>query len=117
MTSLAWFVAILASIPLVLWLLKRSGKVGPAAPALLRSVATLSLGPGQRLVMVEVGGGPTRRCLVLGVTAQNITTLHDMTAPAVPADQASTAAPEAAFSQLLQHLQRRPASPPIPHAR
>jgi flagellar protein FliO/FliZ len=105
LTSLAWFVAILALIPLALWLLKRSRAVGTPEPALLRSIATLPLGPGQRLVTVEVGGAEARRWLVLGVTAQSITTLHEM---AAPADCASSAAPpDATFSQLLQRIQRR----------
>lgn len=104
LTSLAWFIAILALIPLALWLLKRSRVVGSIEPALLRSIATLPLGPGQRLVAVEVGCAEARRWLVLGVTAQTITTLHEM----APQDDAvAVSPPSATFSQLLQRIQQR----------
>ena len=50
----------------------------PPASGVMRSVAALPLSPSQRIVTVEVGLGPERRWLVLGVTAQSITTLHTM---------------------------------------
>jgi flagellar protein FliO/FliZ len=103
-TSLLWFIAILALIPLALWLFKRSGAAGVAAQGPVRTVASLPLAPGQRLVTVEVGRGESRRWLVLGVTAQQISTLHEM----APADDGSSvpAAPAAApFAQLLKRIQ------------
>jgi flagellar protein FliO/FliZ len=105
-SSLLWFIAILALIPAALWLLKRT-PAGAAAsmPGLLRTVATLPLAPGQRVVTVEVGHGDARRWLVLGVTAQQITTLHEM----APCDDGAPAAPPAAvpFAQLLAKWQRK----------
>ena len=104
-SSLLWFVAILALIPLALWLVKRTPAGGGAANGLMRTLAVLPLGPGQRLVTVEVGSGAERRWLVLGLTGQSITTLHTM----APSGDASLAAPAAAapFAQLLNRLQRR----------
>jgi flagellar protein FliO/FliZ len=102
LSSLAWFVAVVALIPAALWLLKRTPAGGAASQGLMRQVAVLPLAPNQRLVTVEVGRGETRRWLVLGITAQAITTLHDM----APQDESIAAAPAASpFSQLLARLQ------------
>jgi flagellar protein FliO/FliZ len=105
-TSALWFLAILALIPLALWLLKRTpmtgGGFGAANNAAgLRHVAALALSPGQRIVTVEVGQGEARRWLVLGVTAQNITTLHEMDPQAEPITPAQ---PGPGFAQMLSKL-------------
>ena len=106
MSSLFWFVAVLALIPLALWLLRRTPAGGAGGQRLMRSIAVLPLAPNQRLVTVEVGHGDTRRWLVLGVSAQSITTLHEM-APQDEGPAAFTAA--SPFSQLMTRL--RPAEP------
>ena len=80
-TSLApllWFAAIIALIPVALWLLKRSPAGRLASHGGLRNVATLALSPNQRVVTVEVGPPGDRKWLVLGVTAQSITLLHSL---------------------------------------
>ncbi len=106
LSSVFWFVAVLALIPLALWLLKRTPAGGAQATGLMRSIAVLPLAPNQRLVAVEVGRGEARRWLVLGVSAQSITTLHEM----APQDDGPAAAPAASpFSQMLTRL--RPAEP------
>ncbi|MDP1693169.1 MAG: flagellar biosynthetic protein FliO [Burkholderiaceae bacterium] len=103
-SSLLWFIAILALIPLALWLLKRTPAGGSSAQGLMRSVAVLSLAPHQRLVTVEIGRGDARRWLVLGVTGESITTLHEM----APQDDALAAPQSAApFSLLLARLQHK----------
>ncbi len=93
---LLWFLAILCLIPLVLWLLKRTPLGASAGSGVMRLVAQLSVAPNQRLLTVEVGQGEDRRWLVLGVTGQQITTLHVM--PPQP-ETAPAAAP--AFAQML----------------
>jgi len=104
LNSLLWFIAIIAMIPCALWLLKRTPMGGGAGNGAMRSVAALPLSASQRIVTVEVGQGDERRWLVLGVTAQSITTLHTM---APQAEAAMTAAPAApAFAQLLSKLRR-----------
>src|SRR5436305_1473475 len=79
--------AILALIPITLWLLKRTPMGGAAGHGVLKSIAALPLSTSQRLLTVEVGQGDERRWLVLGVTPHSITTLHTM------APQADAAAP------------------------
>jgi len=103
--SLLWFIAILALIPVALWLLKRTPIGGASSGGVMRSVAALPLSASQRIVTVEVGRGESRRWLVLGVTPQSITTLHTMdpveegTTPGMPG---TVAAP--GFAQLLDRL-------------
>ncbi|MCG3170200.1 MAG: Flagellar protein FliO [Pseudomonadales bacterium] len=59
------------------WLLRRvQGGIGGGA-ADLRVVATLALGPRERVVLVEVAGTQ----LLLGVTAGGITRLHELPEP------------------------------------
>src|SRR6185369_5751031 len=100
-TSLLGFVAIVALIPLALWLLKRTPIGGGAAHGVMRTVAMLPISANQRLLTVEVGSGDDKKWLVLGVTAAGITTLHTM-APQV-VEPAATPLP--AFAQLLtKHL-------------
>ncbi len=109
-TSLLSFLAVIAAIPLVLWLVKRSSFSNPVGSAGMRRVAVLPLSPQQRLVTVEVGSGDSRCWLVLGVTPNSITTLHTMQ----PQDEATPApssmqlpTPGTTFAQLLQRLQGR----------
>ena len=107
--SLLAFVAILAMIPVSLKLLKRTPLGGAAAHGLMRTVAVLPLAPGQRLMTVEVGSGEERRWLVLGVTGQQITTLHTM-APqdeALPAVGAPMPFAQTPFGQMLSKLQKK----------
>jgi flagellar protein FliO/FliZ len=104
LASLLWFVVIIALIPLGLRMLKRTsiGSMG-GTPGLMRSVAVLPLSPQQRLITVEVGRGEERRWLVLGVTAQSITTLHTM----APQEEPVVAHPGApAFASWLERLRQ-----------
>jgi flagellar protein FliO/FliZ len=107
-TSLLWFLAILALIPLALWLLKRTPMGGAAGQGVLRSVAALPLSTSQRIVTVEVGRGEARRWLVLGVTPQSITTLHTMEPQEGAPDATGLLQPPGAFSELLGKVRRGP---------
>jgi flagellar protein FliO/FliZ len=102
-TSVLWFIAIIVMIPAALWLLKRTPMGGGAAHGLMRSVAMLPLSPSQRIVTVEVGQGDQRQWLVLGVTANSITTLHTM---APQAELPAAGMPVPPFAQLLGKLRR-----------
>jgi flagellar protein FliO/FliZ len=97
-TPLLAFVAVLACIPLALWLLKRTPLGGGAGHGPMRLVATLPLGPNQRLLTVEVGSGDDRRWLVLGATAAGISTLHTLPPQAEAPAPATNVLP---FAQLL----------------
>ncbi len=102
---LFWFVAVLALIPLSLWWLKRSGLAGgrlQGTAALMQPVAQHVLGPGQRVVTLEVGAGADKVWLVLGVTAQQITPLHTMAPQPLPARQGQPMPLQAAFAKVLQ---------------
>ena len=100
--GLLWFVLVIAAIPLLLWLVRRS-PYGVAATgggnAPVRPVATMPIGPQQRILTVEVGQGDERRWLVLGVTAHSITPLHTMAPQAEPP---AAAPPELPFSSLFK---------------
>ena len=104
-TSLLWFVAVIALIPVALWLLKRSPLAGGglARAGTPRAVAVLPLSAQQKLVTIEVGQGEDRLWLVLGVSAQGIRTLHTM-APQADAGSGAQPPPTAAFAQLLGRL-------------
>jgi flagellar protein FliO/FliZ len=104
LTSVLWFIAIIVMIPLALWLLKRTPMGGASGHGVMRSVAALPLSASQRIVTVEVGQGDERRWLVLGVTAQSITTLHTMAPQVEAASSATPAMPP--FAQLLSKLRQ-----------
>jgi flagellar protein FliO/FliZ len=93
-----WFLVVLALIPVSLWLLKRSGwtpkSVAAQSPWPMKTLGQLPLGPGQRVVTIEVGSGADKTCLVLGVTANSITTLHHIQPGSKPD-----------FGQVLQQSQ------------
>lgn len=104
-TGLLWFVLVLGMIPAVLWLLKRSGVAGlrgGAQPGLARLVGSVSVGAQQRVVTVEVGEGASRRWLVLGVTPQQVNTLHTMDEPPVLAAGQTSVTPAMPFAQALR---------------
>jgi flagellar protein FliO/FliZ len=105
LSSVLWFCAIVALIPVTLWFLKRTPLGGVGTAGVMRSVATLPLSPSQRIVTIEVGSGEERRWLVLGVTPQAITTLHTLTPHdgATPSDPAPL---HPAFAQILGRLRR-----------
>ena len=108
LTSLLWFVAVIALIPLALWLLKRTPMGGAASHGVLRSIAALPLSASQRIITVEVGHGDARRWLVLGVTPHSITTLHAMEPqPDVPGAAPPIAPGAPVFAQLLGRLRSR----------
>ena len=73
LSSLLWFCAIVALIPVTLWFLKRTPLGGGGGAGVMKSIGSLPLSTSQRIVTVEVGSGDERRWLVLGVTPSSIT--------------------------------------------
>ncbi len=108
MSSLLWFIAIIVMIPVALWLFKRTPMGGGAANGQMRNVAVLPLSPNQRIVTVEVGQGDDRRWLVLGITPQQITTLHTLAPQADAPSQTPSHIPP--FAQMLYKLQAKKAN-------
>lgn len=100
------FIAIIAMIPVALWLLKRTPMGGAAAHGVMRTVAVLPLSPSQRLLTVEVGSGEDRKWLVLGVTPQGITTLHTMPPQAEPVGGHGMPLSQTPFGQMLSKLKK-----------
>lgn len=109
---LAAFAAVLAAIPLLLWLLRRSPwgarlrGGGPGAPAPARLVGSLAVGPQHRVLTLEVGEGAQRRWLLVGLTPQGLNTLHTLEAPpaealAAPPESAPAAPTSPGFAALL----------------
>jgi flagellar protein FliO/FliZ len=78
------FIAVVAMIPLVLWLLKRSALGGRSAAGPLKLVSVLPLSATQKLIVVEAQSAGQAQWLVLGVTPQSIQTLHTVPAGAMP---------------------------------
>jgi flagellar protein FliO/FliZ len=103
--TVLWFLAVLALIPLSLWWMKRSGLAqggASASASLMRPVGQHVLGPGQKLVTMEVGTGADKVWLVLGVTAQQITTLHTLAPQAMPDTGGQPMPLKAAFAKVLR---------------
>jgi flagellar protein FliO/FliZ len=107
--ALAAFVAVVALIPVALWVLKRlqSGAGRPGRVVTL--VGGLTLGPRERIAIVEAEG----RRWMLGVTGQSISLLAELERPdpsqgdARAAPAAPAAGPLPGFAQVLGALTRR----------
>ncbi|OZI35136.1 flagellar biosynthetic protein FliO [Bordetella genomosp. 1] len=95
---------VVAAILVMGWLARRAGLVQRGGGSLLRQVASLPLAPRQSVVVVQIED----TWLVLGVTPNQITTLHTLPAGELPAAQAAAGAAAGAFAQKLgQALKRR----------
>ena len=83
MTPVLVLLAILVGIAFALkWAKRRMpGAAGHNGPP-MQLLSSLSLGPQLRVVTLQVGQGEDRVCLVLGVSASNVNTLHQMPMPA-----------------------------------
>ena len=81
---------------------------GPA----LRVLSSLSLGPQQRVVTVQVGQGAERVCLVLGVSPGSVNALHHMPLPADLVDATpNPVTPATGFAARLAQLTKAPHAP------
>lgn len=78
---LAWFLAIVALIPLSLWVLRRSRIGASLSGGPVKVLSQTPLGAGQRLVIVEVQHGAHPRTLMLGVTPHQIHLLTEIAPP------------------------------------
>ncbi|UNC49668.1 flagellar biosynthetic protein FliO [Enterobacter huaxiensis] len=93
---------IIAFILIAAWLAKRFGLAGKTAAARgLKVSASTSLGPRERVVIVDVED--TR--LVLGITASNISVLHKLPPAPVPVDESAEA--PADFQSVMKSLLKR----------
>jgi flagellar protein FliO/FliZ len=104
LTSILWFLFVIALIPLALWLFKRTPMARAMQGQSMRVVGVLPLSGSQRVVTVEVGQGSERRWLVLGVAPSSVSLLHTLP----PQDEsAAPPAPERPFAAMLAGLRGR----------
>jgi flagellar protein FliO/FliZ len=96
-------VVVVAAIFVTAFLYKRLGPRLPGGSSLLKSVATLPLGPRERLVVVRVAD----RWLVLGVTAQSIQPLADLEAKELPPEPAGKQPFAGALARALRSHEER----------
>lgn len=80
-----------------------AGQDGPH----LRVLSSVSLGPQQRMVTVQVGEGADSICLVLGVAPGAIQTLHTLPMPAPLTAPASSPANSPFAARLAQLTKAR----------
>lgn len=86
------------------------GHTGHGGPT-LKLLSSLPLGPQQRVVTVQLVQGSERICLVLGVAAGSVQTLHTLNLPAETAPSAQTTAIGGGFSARLAQLMKTPHAP------
>jgi flagellar protein FliO/FliZ len=79
--------AVLAMIVGAAWLARRVGGFNVGASGALRIIGGLSMGPRERVVLVQVG----ERQLLLGVAPGRVSTLHVLEQPLTPAAPAAPA--------------------------
>lgn len=113
--ALAAMVLAMAVLP---WLLRRWQQRSQAARGVVgvqgQVLHTLALGPGQRVVTVELERDGAPLCLVLGVSAQHIQCLHvwpqGQATAAVVAPTSADIPAQASFAQVLQAVPLSPSS-------
>lgn len=95
-----WTLLVLASLAvaaLFVWARQRAGGWPRRRGGTMRLVEHLSLGPRERLVIVEVAG----EHLLLGVTAQSVSRLHRLDAAAI-ANPPAAAPAATSFAEMLR---------------
>lgn len=75
--TLMGLMVVLACVVLVAWLLKRTNSFHTAANGKLKVIAGIPLGTRERAVLVQIGDEQ----ILLGVTPQQINTLHKLQTP------------------------------------
>ena len=99
-TVLAGLAFVLALVFGCGWLVKRFSGMPSARSGAIKVVSVLPIGSRERLALVEVGG----QQLLLGVTAQQITTLHTFDEPVVDAADIKN---NSEFAQKLHQMLSR----------
>ena len=99
--TLLALVVVIGTVFALAWLARRSGMPGRGSPSLLHTVAHLSVGTRERVVIVECGND----WLVLGVTAQNVTLLQTRPKGEVP--EVAQAPLAGGFAALLKQARGR----------
>ncbi len=82
------------------WFVKRMGGLPAAGGNAIKVLSVTSVGSRERIALVEVGG----KQLLLGVTAQQINTLHSFDEPVVKSADLKN---NSEFAQKLHHMMSR----------
>lgn len=99
------FVGAVAMLPwLVRYLQQRRVVAQAGLGVATRVLSAVAVGPHQRVVTVEVGSDGAKVCLVLGVTAQQVSCLHVMQPVAL------SVPPGAGFAQVMAKAAQSDAS-------
>lgn len=110
--ALAAFAAVIALIPIALWILKRLQAGNPGATRSITVTGGLSLGPRERIAIIETQG----RRWMIGITGQSISMLAELDVSQPPENKSDGAGAavqtaalpgQAAFSDLLDRFKRR----------
>jgi flagellar protein FliO/FliZ len=102
-TLLGLFI-VLACIAFLAWLLRRTGRFQSTANGELKIITSLALGPRERAVLLQVG----EQQILLGVTSQNVQTLHILETPISPTIIKNNSNPNFAekFQQIMQQREK-----------
>ncbi len=88
---------VLGFIVLLAWLIKRSSQLQTSANGKLKIIAGLPLGTRERIVLIEAG----KEQILVGVTAQQIQTLHVLKEPIAPESFTEVSN---GFAEKLKHV-------------
>lgn len=99
--TLLGLVLVIGCIMLVAWLFKSSNRFHTSANGQMKVITGLMVGQRERLVVVQVGDEQ----LLLGITPQNITTLHKLEQPL--SENKQSAAPGDFANKLKQMMSAR----------
>ena len=98
--TLLGLLLVLAIIVLLAWLLRKTGQFQGSANNKMQIVASLALGPRERAVLLNVG----KEQILIGVTSQQVQTLHVLKEPI---DIDNTPSNSASFAEKLQQMMQQ----------
>lgn len=101
--TLLGLVFVLAIIVILAWLIKRTNRFQATANGEMKIIAGLALGPRERAVLLQVG----EQQILVGVTAQQVQTLHVLDTP-IKTEQATLKPIDFAdkFQQILKQRKK-----------
>jgi flagellar protein FliO/FliZ len=92
---------VLACIAFLAWLLRRTGRFQATANGEMKIITSLALGPRERAVLLQVG----EQQILVGVTSQNVQTLHILETPVNNSTIKSSS--NTSFSEKLQQIMQQ----------
>lgn len=116
----AWPALVLLALMVgIAWALKWARGRLPGLPGVpgqsgpyVKVLGTVSLGPQQRVVTLQVGQGEGATCLLLGVAPGGVNTLHEMALPTDTAAPPAPPPPGGFAARLAQQLVKGPGHAP-----